>query len=127
MNIEIKNNYLYINGEIIRRVTSNSLTHQVINYMIERDFNFTSLKMFTDIYDLESNSIIHVTVHQINKETKRLFGEKFILTSKKGIYYPNPWFKTQKETTYKVNIPKSIEKEFLEKYSQYIIKNKEKK
>jgi len=121
MNVEIKNNYLYINGELIKRVTSNSLSHQVINYMIEKDFHFASLKMFADLYDLETDSMIHVTIHQINKETKRLFGQKFILTSKKGIYYPNPWFKTQKETIYKVRIPKSIEKEFLEKYSKYLM------
>jgi len=122
MNVEIKDNYLYINGEIIKRVTPNSLSYQVINYMIEKDFKFASLKMFTDLYDLESDSVIHVTIYQINKETKRLFGEKFILTSKKGMYYPNPWFKTQKETTYKVKIPKSVEKEFLQKYNQYIVK-----
>jgi len=122
MNVKIKDNYLYINGEVIKRVTSNSFTHQILDYMIEQDFKFATLKLFEDLYDLESDSIIYTTIHQINKKTEELFGEKFILNSKKGLYYPNPWFNTQKETIYKVKIPKSIKEEFLKKYNQYIIK-----
>jgi len=120
LDVELRNGYFYLNGEQIKKFNYNSLSAEILKYMISVNFNFTIKDIFNHIYDLEVDDNIYVLIHQINTKTLALFNEKFIL-NKKGKYYPHPYFNQSNASLFVLKLPKYLQIEFLDKYGDYLI------